>query len=61
MLEPLTAREVGAHTKDLEQSHNGPDVIENIWCLCRNHHEQFDSFSFYIDPMTLEIRNREGF
>ena len=24
-------------------------------CLCPNHHDQFDYYSFYIDPENLEI------
>ena len=35
--------------------HNGPDVIQNMLCLCPNHHDQFDYYSFYIDPENLEI------
>ena len=30
-------------------------------CLCPNHHEQFDKFSFYIDPSTLEVNGLKGF
>ena len=29
------------------QPHNGPDAIENMLCLCPNHHDQFDYYSFY--------------
>ena len=46
---------VGAHIKDLGKPHNGPDLKENILCLCPNHHSLFDNFGFYIDPETLEI------
>ena len=34
-------------------------------CLCPNHHSQFDQYSFYVDPDSLEIigldeiRNKE--
>lgn len=31
-----------AHIKPLGAPHNGPDVIENILCLCPNHHVMFD-------------------
>ncbi|MDB2390753.1 HNH endonuclease [Alphaproteobacteria bacterium] len=47
----------GAHIKALGYPHNGPDVIQNMLCLCPNHHEQFDAFSYYIDPQKLIIRN----
>ena len=46
---------IGAHIKGLGKPHNGPDVIENMICLCPNHHEQFDDYGFYIDPETFEI------
>ena len=46
---------IGAHIKPLGMPHNGPDVIQNMLCLCPNHHDQFDYYSFYIDPENLEI------
>ena len=52
---------VGAHIKRLGQPDHGPDVLENILCLCPNHHAQFDSFSYYIEPNTLEVKGLEGF
>ena len=32
-----------AHIRGLGSPHNGPDIIENILCLCPNHHRTFDS------------------
>ena len=52
---------IGAHIKGLGKPHNGPDVIENMICLCPNHHEQFDDYGFYIDPETFEIKGLENF
>jgi len=52
---------IGAHIKGLGNPHNGPDVIENMICLCPNHHEQFDDYGYYIEPDTLEIKGLEGF
>ena len=52
---------IGAHIKGLGQPHNGPDAIENMLCLCPNHHDQFDCFSYYIDSKTFEVRGLEGF
>ena len=46
---------IGAHIKPLGMPHNGPDVIQNMLCLCPNHHDQLDYYSFYIDPENLEI------
>ena len=47
---------IGAHIKGVGRPFNGPDVVENMLCLCPNHHAQFDRYSFYIDPVTYEIR-----
>ncbi len=52
---------IGAHIKPLGKPHNGPDVIENMICLCPNHHEQFDDYGYYLDPETLEIKGLEGY
>ncbi len=43
-----------AHIKPVGTPHNGPDLIENLLCLCPNHHLMFDKGVFYIsDDMTL--------
>jgi putative restriction endonuclease len=52
---------IGAHIKGLGSPHNGPDIIENIICLCPNHHEQFDDYGYYIEPDSLKIKGLEGF
>ena len=52
---------IGAHIKGLGNPHNGPDVLENMICLCPNHHEQFDDYGYYIEPDTLEIKGLEEF
>ncbi|MCW9034710.1 MAG: HNH endonuclease [Rhodospirillales bacterium] len=46
---------IGAHIKGLGNPHNGPDVIQNMLCLCPNHHDQFDYFSYFIDPNTFQV------
>lgn len=38
-----------AHIKALGEPHNGPDIIENLICLCPNHHVLFDKGMFAID------------
>lgn len=40
---------IGAHIKPVGRPHNGPDVIENILCLCPNHHSLFDEYGFTIN------------
>jgi putative restriction endonuclease len=37
-----------AHIKPLGAPHNGPDSIENLLCLCPNHHVMFDFGGFSI-------------
>jgi len=39
----------GAHIRPLAKPHNGPDVVENILCLCPNRHVLFDGGGFGID------------
>jgi|TARA_B110000879_G_scaffold75519_1_gene105311 putative restriction endonuclease len=58
---PSGAIAIGAHIKGLGKPHNGPDVIENMICLCPNHHEQFDDYGYYIDPETYEIKGLKDF
>jgi putative restriction endonuclease len=44
----------GAHIRPLGRPHNGPDVTENVLCLCPNHHVLFDLGAFAIaDDLTL--------
>jgi putative restriction endonuclease len=32
----------GAHIKPLGAPHHGPDSVDNVLCLCPNHHLLFD-------------------
>jgi putative restriction endonuclease len=44
----------GAHIRPLGRPHDGPDVAENILCLCPNHHVLFDKGGFTIaDDLSL--------
>jgi putative restriction endonuclease len=38
----------GAHIRPLGSPHDGPDVEENILCLCPNHHVMFDLGSLTV-------------
>lgn len=38
----------GAHIRPLGRPHDGPDVSENLLCLCPNHHVLFDNGGFQI-------------
>lgn len=38
-----------AHIRPLGGPHNGLDTIENMLCLCPNHHKLFDMGGFYIE------------
>jgi putative restriction endonuclease len=43
-----------AHIKAVGEPHNGPDTIENLLCLCPNHHLMFDKGVFVInDDLTF--------
>jgi putative restriction endonuclease len=37
-----------AHIRPLGAPHDGPDVMENVLCLCPNHHVLFDNGAFGI-------------
>lgn len=39
-----------AHIRGLGRPHNGPDVQENLLCLCPNHHVLFDTGALVVDP-----------
>ena len=52
---PTGSISIGAHIRGLGKPHNGPDIIENMLCLCPNHHDQFDSYSFYIDSSSYKV------
>ena len=44
-----------AHIKPVGSPHDGPDLIENLLCLCPNHHLMFDKGVFCInEDMSLD-------
>jgi putative restriction endonuclease len=44
----------GAHIRPLGTPHNGPDSMENLLCLCPNHHVALDKYGYSIaDDGTL--------
>lgn len=43
------------HIRPLGKPHNGPDVIENILCLCPNHHTEMDYGISKIELMDLAV------
>jgi putative restriction endonuclease len=43
-----------AHIRPLGSPHHGPDTLDNILCLCPNHHVLFDNGGFTVaDDLTL--------
>lgn len=56
----------GAHVRPLGRPHNGPDALDNILCLCPNHHVLFDRGAFAVrDDLTLiglegQLRTAKG-
>ncbi|ARE78898.1 HNH endonuclease [Streptomyces sp. Sge12] len=49
-----------AHIQGVASPHLGPDVLENLLCLCPNHHKQFDHFGIYIDVDWAVRHTRSG-
>ncbi len=49
----------GAHIKGLGNPHLGPDVPENVLCLCPNHHTLLDEGGLYITD-DLKVHDHEG-
>lgn len=39
----------GAHIRPLGRPHHGPDTMNNILCLCPNHHAAFDKGGIYVE------------
>jgi putative restriction endonuclease len=48
-----------AHIRPLGQPHNGHDKLDNVLCLCPNHHVMFDKGHFTID-LDLSFVGYEG-
>lgn len=46
------------HIKPLGQPHNGPDTIENLICVCPNHHAMLDYGAMMLVPDTLSQATR---
>jgi len=46
------------HIKPLGAPHNGPDIAENIICVCPNHHAQLDYLAIRLDESTLHGREK---
>jgi hypothetical protein len=44
----------GHHIKPLGEPHNGPDIKQNILCVCPNHHVQLDYGAIQLDKNMLE-------
>ncbi|GAA4919114.1 HNH endonuclease [Stackebrandtia albiflava] len=47
-----------AHIRGLGEPHNGPDRLENLLCLCPNHHVLFDRGAISVDPNGKVIDTR---
>ena len=51
----------GAHIRPLGSPHNGPDVRQNILCLCPNDHVRFDRGGLYLlDDLTVMDRIQDA-
>jgi putative restriction endonuclease len=49
-----------AHIRGLGSPHDGPDELQNLLCLCPNHHVLFDGLEIYIDVDGIVRRTHEG-
>lgn len=47
----------GAHIQALGKPYNGPDVTENVLCLCPNCHVQFDTGAVYLTDEFTVVRH----
>lgn len=48
----------GHHVQPLGEPHNGPDILENIVCLCPNHHAECDLGAIRL--VSAELRQVAG-
>ncbi|MFD9485574.1 YDG/SRA domain-containing protein [Streptomyces sp. NPDC059991] len=53
---PTGAYAEAAHIRPLGTPHNGPDKLDNLLCLCPNHHVEFDFGMLAIDADGMVIR-----
>lgn len=49
-----------AHIRPLGTPHHGPDVVENVLCLCPNHHVLFDRGGIAINDDMSVVATRDG-
>ncbi len=51
----------GAHIRPLGEPHNGEDSLDNLLCLCPNHHVMLDrgAFSISDDFKLIGVENKE--
>jgi putative restriction endonuclease len=49
----------GAHIRALGRPHDGPDTVDNVLCLCPNHHTLFDLGGLYVDR-DFRVRDKDG-
>jgi putative restriction endonuclease len=50
----------GAHVRPMGRPHNGPDAVNNVLCLCPNHHVLFDRGVFGITKSGEVLDRRTG-
>lgn len=57
---PLGSYAEAAHIRPLGVPHDGPDQVENVLCLCPNHHVLFDAGALWIDDNLMVIHHLDG-
>lgn len=48
------------HVQPLGEPHNGPDIEQNLMCVCPNHHVELDYLARTIDPKSLRTVSGHG-
>jgi putative restriction endonuclease len=43
------------HVRPLGRPHDGPDSLDNVLCLCPNHHAQFDMGGLHVSDDLVVI------
>lgn len=56
---PVGQYSEGAHIRGLGAPHHGPDTVDNVLCLCPNHHVLFDKGGLWIDD-ELRVHDHAG-
>jgi len=60
LITPSGTTSDAAHIKPLGEPHAGPDIVENVMCLCPNHHRLFDRGAWVVLDGFIARDNVDG-